>query len=80
MIEERRARGENPYPHKWDVTTSLTEFITKYKPLLEEQNGRVLEEVNVRVAGFYIFFAIFSLKSRSTSNLFLEENLLKIGN
>lgn len=52
MIEERRARGENPFPHKFDVTTSLTDFIERYEPLVTE-NGQVLEAVTLRVAGFY---------------------------
>lgn len=47
MIEARRAAGDNPFPHKFNVTISLTDFITKYTPLEKEQ---VVEEI-VSVAG-----------------------------
>ncbi|PIC45140.1 hypothetical protein B9Z55_005261 [Caenorhabditis nigoni] len=47
MIEARRAAGENPFPHKFNVTISLTDFIAKYSPL---QNEQVADEI-VSVAG-----------------------------
>ncbi|CAL2032580.1 unnamed protein product [Caenorhabditis brenneri] len=47
MIEARRAAGENPFPHKFDVTISLTDFIAKYSSL---QNEQVADEI-VSVAG-----------------------------
>uniref|UniRef100_A0A914HPW1 Lysine--tRNA ligase n=1 Tax=Globodera rostochiensis TaxID=31243 RepID=A0A914HPW1_GLORO len=50
MIERRRADGDNPFPHKFDVSTSLHDFINKYDPILTEE-GKVLEDEVVRVAG-----------------------------
>uniref|UniRef100_A0A8R1DNE4 Lysine--tRNA ligase n=1 Tax=Caenorhabditis japonica TaxID=281687 RepID=A0A8R1DNE4_CAEJA len=47
MIEERRAAGENPFPHKFNVTISLTDFIAKYGHL---KNEEVVDEI-VSVAG-----------------------------
>lgn len=41
-------REEHPYPHKFDVTISLTEFIEKYSSI---EPGQILEDVTVRVAG-----------------------------
>jgi len=29
-LEDMRTRGENPYPHKYHVTTGMQEFIDKY--------------------------------------------------
>ena len=40
--------GEHPYPHKYDVTTSLTEFVAKYN---EVTDGTTLNDVKLRVAG-----------------------------
>ncbi|KAL7069579.1 hypothetical protein ACQ4LE_010874 [Meloidogyne hapla] len=50
MVESRRAAGENPFPHKFDVGISLANFIEKYDPILTER-GKVLEDETVRVAG-----------------------------
>ncbi|KAL3122777.1 hypothetical protein niasHT_008467 [Heterodera trifolii] len=50
MIERRRAAGDNPFPHKFDVSVSLRDFVDKYESALTE-NGKVLEEEIVRVAG-----------------------------
>ncbi|KAE9549146.1 hypothetical protein FO519_007649 [Halicephalobus sp. NKZ332] len=49
MIESRRAAGDNPFPHKFHVSTSLTEFREKYKDSIEKD--QVLEDVEVSVAG-----------------------------
>uniref|UniRef100_A0A915BXH8 Lysine--tRNA ligase n=1 Tax=Parascaris univalens TaxID=6257 RepID=A0A915BXH8_PARUN len=48
MIEERRASGDNPFPHKFDVSISLAAFIEKYKEL---EKDAVLEDIIVSVAG-----------------------------
>lgn len=53
MIEGRRAAGENPFPHKFDVSISLQHFIEKYDPFIKE-NGKILEDEIVRVAGLII--------------------------
>ena len=49
MIEERRARGENPFPHKFHVSTSLVEFAKKYGPIVK--TGEIMESERVSVAG-----------------------------
>lgn len=49
MIESRRAAGDNPFPHKFNVSISLTEFREKYKDSIEKD--QVLEDVQVSVAG-----------------------------
>lgn len=36
-INQLKASGENPYPHKFNVSTSLTEFIEKYSHLSTEE-------------------------------------------
>ncbi|VDM56273.1 unnamed protein product [Angiostrongylus costaricensis] len=48
MINSRRAAGENPFPHKFNVSISIAAFIEKYNGLQKEQ---VLEDVNVSIAG-----------------------------
>ncbi|KPM03631.1 lysine-tRNA ligase-like protein [Sarcoptes scabiei] len=47
-INQNRQAGENPYPHKFHVSISLTEFLRKYSNLKEEE---ILEDVEVSVAG-----------------------------
>ena len=39
----------HPYPHKFHVTISLTEFIAKYADTLED--GQALDDVELSVAG-----------------------------
>ena len=58
MLNERREKGENPFPHKFDVTISLTDFIEKFGNEVTE-NGKVLTDESVRVAGTfpYHFFS-----------------------
>lgn len=46
-IEELKGTGEDPYPHKFHVDISLTEFIEKYNNL---QPGEQLTDA-VKVAG-----------------------------
>ncbi|PIO60197.1 putative lysine--tRNA ligase [Teladorsagia circumcincta] len=48
MINKRRAAGENPFPHKFDVSISLAAFIEKYERLQKEE---VLENETVSIAG-----------------------------
>lgn len=47
-LDAMRAAGENPYPHKYTVDTSLTDFIQKYSNL---NDGQILDDVLVSVAG-----------------------------
>ena len=46
-VEALKASDESPYPHKFHVSTSLTEFIEKYKDV---ENGTWHEDV-VTVSG-----------------------------
>jgi lysyl-tRNA synthetase class 2 len=48
MAEIRKA-GREPYPHKWPVTASIKDVVTKYGPTLE--NGQKVEGVEVVIAG-----------------------------
>lgn len=48
MINGRRAAGQNPFPHKFHVSTSIAAFIEKYDGLQKEQ---VLENEPVSIAG-----------------------------
>lgn len=47
-IEQLKDAGESPYPHKFHVSISLTEFIEKYESL---QAGEILKDVSLSVAG-----------------------------
>ncbi|ETN76126.1 lysine--tRNA ligase [Necator americanus] len=47
MINSRRAAGENPFPHKFNVTISIAAFTEKYEYL---KNEEVLNEVRVSIA------------------------------
>ncbi|XP_032529808.2 lysine--tRNA ligase isoform X2 [Danaus plexippus] len=42
------SKADHPYPHKFNVTSSLEDFINKYNDL---GSGEVLENVNLSVAG-----------------------------
>ena len=48
-MKELKAAGKPPYPHKFHVSTSLTDFIEKYGDSIEP--GQILEDVVVSVAG-----------------------------
>ncbi|CAD6184984.1 unnamed protein product [Caenorhabditis auriculariae] len=63
MIEGRRAAGDNPFPHKFNVTVSLTEFIEKYSSLEKEQ---VHDDV-VSIAG-----RIFSKRESGSKLVFYD--------
>lgn len=43
-----KAEGENPYPHKFEVSMSIYQYIEKYGGL---SNGEHLEDVGVSLAG-----------------------------
>jgi lysyl-tRNA synthetase class 2 len=47
-VEELKSSGAHPYPHKFHVTTSLTEFLEKHQGLTD---GETLTGTEVRVAG-----------------------------
>lgn len=47
-VSEWKNDGFNPYPHKFETTLTLPDFIAKYHHI---QNGQKLPQDNVRVAG-----------------------------
>lgn len=48
MVNQLKEAGQHPYPHKYKVTTSLTDFIQRYSYIKEEE---ILKDVEVSVAG-----------------------------
>jgi lysyl-tRNA synthetase class 2 len=48
FVQSKQAQGGNPYPHKFDVSISLTDYIEKYKDV---EAGAQLTDVTVSVAG-----------------------------
>jgi lysyl-tRNA synthetase class 2 len=48
-VLDMKARGENPYPHKFNVTTSLTTFIRDYQNLKPED---MKENESLSIAGW----------------------------
>merc|ERR1712012_1494677 len=48
-VEDLKVNGSNhPYPHKFSVSTSLTNFLQEYEKL---KDGETLKDVEVRCAG-----------------------------
>ncbi|CAG0915638.1 unnamed protein product [Notodromas monacha] len=47
-VLDMKSRGENPYPHKFNVTTSLTTFIRDYQNLKPEE---IKENESLSIAG-----------------------------
>lgn len=47
-VEGRKARGANPYPHKFPVTTSVPDYVAQYGGL---EAGAQLKDVTVALAG-----------------------------
>merc|ERR1712004_682222 len=47
-VEELKSEGNHPYPHKFHVTTSLTNFLADYEKLTD---GQTVTDKEVRVAG-----------------------------
>jgi lysyl-tRNA synthetase class 2 len=43
-----KAAGGNPYPHKFDVSVQLPDYIKEYEPL---EAGQQKEDVTVKLAG-----------------------------
>lgn len=54
-LEAQKTDGKNPYPHKFEVSMSITEYIDQYGGL---NNGEHLEDVAIALAGTYhgVFF------------------------
>jgi lysyl-tRNA synthetase class II len=47
-LNAKKAKGLNPYPHKFNVTLTLPEYVAKYANL---EAGQRLDDVTVSVAG-----------------------------
>ena len=70
QVANLKAANESPYPHKFNVSLSLTNFIKQYDDHV--QPGQILEDVVVSVAGkieivyfsqhrhSYIYFLLFN--------------------
>jgi len=52
-IKALREAGEEPYPHKFNVTISLSNFIVTYDHL---ESGTHLDDVTVSIAGQIVGF------------------------
>ncbi|OXB71251.1 UNVERIFIED_CONTAM: hypothetical protein H355_003579 [Colinus virginianus] len=68
-VQDMRAKGINPYPHKFQVTMSIPEFIEKFSKLKE---GEHLEDEEVCLAATLVRVAFpltFALLSRCTGRL-----------
>ena len=64
MIQTMKDKGQNPYPHKFQTTMQLSEFIAKYKDTTK--NGEFLTEEE-SVAG-----RIMSIRAQSTKLIFYD--------
>ncbi|XP_077231280.1 lysine--tRNA ligase, cytoplasmic-like [Tasmannia lanceolata] len=64
VLASTKAAGTNPYPHKFNVLMSITEYINKYGSL---GDGVHLEDVNVSLAG-----RIMSKRSSSSKLYFYD--------
>lgn len=51
-VQQLKDSGDSPYPHKFQVTISLQEFIEKFSHLT---NGQVLEDQLLSIAGNLIY-------------------------
>uniref|UniRef100_A0AC34PXL2 Lysine--tRNA ligase n=1 Tax=Panagrolaimus sp. JU765 TaxID=591449 RepID=A0AC34PXL2_9BILA len=65
MIETRRSAGDNPFPHKFHVSTSLAAFIEKYDNQIEKD--KILEDITVNVAG-----RVFSKREAGAKLIFYD--------
>lgn len=63
-LEAQKTDGTNPYPHKFQVTMSITEYIDQYGGL---NNGEHLEDVAISLAG-----RIMSKRSSSSKLFFYD--------
>ncbi|KAG2440330.1 hypothetical protein HXX76_004435 [Chlamydomonas incerta] len=63
-INAKKAKGVNPYPHKFHVSMSLPDFVAKYNSL---EAGQQLNDVTVSVAG-----RIYSKRSSGSKLVFYD--------
>lgn len=69
-LAAEKEKGENPYPHKFFVSMSISEYIEKYTNLSE---GDHVEDDQVSLAGMIhpsMKFVTFSIKKRVYFSLF----------
>jgi lysyl-tRNA synthetase class 2 len=60
MLAAAKSSGRNPYPHKFQITTYLPEYVAKYKDL---EPGTKLTEERVSVAGKHHFLPVLGVQS-----------------
>ena len=65
MLLSQKSKGENPFPHKFEVTTSNPEFIDKFGPITKK--GEWLEDTPVSIAG-----RVYSMRSQSAKLKFYD--------
>ena len=72
-LAAEKAKGENPYPHKFAVSMSIPEYIEKYGGL---NNGDHVEDAEVSLAGmFKLLNAILFLRvERDVHLIFARED------
>ena len=63
-LQKRMQSGENPFPHKFEVSMSLPDFIAKYSPITKK--GEFLPEI-VQVAG-----RVHSIRKSGSSLIFYD--------
>lgn len=51
-LAAEKEKGENPYPHKFYVSMSVSEYINKYTTL---SDGDHLEDDQVSIAGMIVY-------------------------
>lgn len=54
----------NPYPHKFDVKMTISEYIEQYQSL---SDGEHLKDVEVKLAGIFLFNYLFLSRDEKNS-------------
>lgn len=71
-VKNMRAAGKNPYPHKFHVSMSLTDFIEKFSSMeagLSDENSRIsLAGLFIDWVGYFYFRKLKTLKVAFTPN------------
>ena len=55
-VAAAKAQGQNPYPHKFETTCRVPEYVARYAEQIEP--GTVLEEVTVALAGGSLIWGV----------------------
>ena len=61
----QKEKGENPYPHKFHVSTTLNEFVKKYSTVTKK--GEFIESDKLSVSG-----RVFSIRSQGAGLIFYD--------